>query len=241
MKKRLLSIIAMSLAVQSQGQDMCPIVERKESGTRLDSDDPNGPDFREVSGLAFSPKQKHDGNPIFYAISDGGGGARIGMFDSDSGERLLTLKLDRSYFENKDWESLTIGSCGKTGVDDTCLYIMDAGDNEARLTSGKDGRNTYHILKIKEPKLNDYDDNDTIPKSRMSRLDFDYRHSSSPTNHADCEAMFIDHTGWGNDEEIGGKDYLNEFLLMAQLALLNACGCPLFTLRYLPGYEVGQR
>jgi hypothetical protein len=212
MKKYLLSfIIALSLAIQSQSQEVCPVIDQRYSDARLSSDDPNGPDFREISGLAFSPTQTSSGEPLFFAISDGGGDARIGMFDSQTGDRLRTLKIDRSFFRNADWESVTIGSCGKSGVDDTCLYIMDAGDNRARETNGKQGRGDYRILKIKEPKLDDYNDNDMISKSRMSRLDYDYRHSSSPTNYADCEAMFLDHKGWGDDEEIGGEFYLTNF------------------------------
>lgn len=82
---------------------------------------------------------------------------------------------------------------------------MDAGDNQARTSNGKRGRSNYQILKVREPRMDEYDDNDKIPGSKMARLRFDYRHSSSPTNHADCEAMFLDHTGWGSDAEIGGK------------------------------------
>lgn len=183
---------------------MCPIVEDRYSNTRLRSHDPNGPDFREVSGLAISPTQTHDGHPIFFAISDGGGDARIGIFDSETGKRLKTLRVDKGFFRNGDWESMTIGSCGKSGEGDNCLYIMDAGDNEARKNNGHRGRGDYRILKIREPRWTDYNDNDNISKSRMSRMDFDYRHSSSPTNHADCEAMFVDHKGWGSGESKGG-------------------------------------
>jgi hypothetical protein len=185
-------------------QVMCPVVKRKVADAFLDKEDPNGPGFREISGLAFSPAQRHNNRPIFFAVSDGGGGQRIGLFDSRSGDRLLTLRVAADFFSNRDWESLTIGSCGKSGERDTCLYIMDAGDNEARATSGNRGRGSYHILKIREPRLGEYNDNDWIPTSRMSRLTFYYDHSSSPTDHADCEAMFLDHKGWGQDESVGG-------------------------------------
>jgi hypothetical protein len=213
MKNCSLILTVLSLAVCQSLGNVCPVIESRSDDIRLKSDDPNGPDFREVSGLAFSPSQRYNGKPIFFAISDGGGDARIGMFDSETGRRLRTLRVDQSFFRNGDWESMSIGSCGRTGVDDTCLYIMDAGDNGARQNNGNRGRGDYKILKIKEPKLNDYNDNDMISKSRMSRLDYDYRHSSSPTNYADCEAMFLDHKGWGDDEEIGGESYLTNFCL----------------------------
>lgn len=198
-------LVTMTAESSDAQPPMCPIIQHKYTTSQLQSHDPNGPNFQEVSGIAFSPTQKHNGNPIFYAISDGGGDARIGIFDSGSGRRLKTLRLDRSFFPNRDWESLTIGSCGRSGVNQDCLYVMDAGDNKARQTNGREGRNDYQILKIREPRINEYNDNDQIPRSRTSRLQFNYRHSSSPTSHADCEAMFLDHTGWGRDEEIGGK------------------------------------
>eukprot|EP00980_Cylindrotheca_fusiformis_P029248 scaffold22770_cov156-Cylindrotheca_fusiformis.AAC.4 len=187
----------------SQGLDMCPIVEHTDSSTRLESDDPNGPDFKEVSGLAFSPTQTSDGKPIFYAVNDSGGKSRIGVFSSVTGKRLRTYQIDRSFFPGRDWESLTIGSCGRSGEDDTCLYVSDAGDNKARNSAGREGRDTYSLLKIKEPRLSEFADNAEIPISHLAKMDFNYRHSSSPTNHADCEAIFLDHKGWGSDEEIG--------------------------------------
>lgn len=201
----LVTLIASTTWQAAKGQAMCPIVNRKYAEVFLQNEDPNGPGFQEVSGLAFSPTQRYRNRPIFFAVSDGGGGQRIGIFDSGDGRRLLTLRVDSSFFSNQDWESLTIGSCGKAGVDQTCLYIMDAGDNLARSTGGNNGRNSYHILKIREPVLGEYGDNDRIPLSRMSRLTFYYDHSSSPTRHADCEAMFLDHKGWGEGEAIGGK------------------------------------
>lgn len=200
----LLGLIGSATWRSVSGQAMCPVVKSKVADVLLDKEDPNGPGFREVSGLAFSPTQRYNNRPIFFAVNDGGGGQRIGMFDSRTGDRLLTLSVASDFFTNRDWESLTIGSCGKAGVDRTCLYVMDAGDNEARATGGSRGRGSYHILKIREPKLGEYNDNDRIPTSRMSRLTFYYDHSSSPTNHADCEAMFLDHKGWGNDESVGG-------------------------------------
>jgi hypothetical protein len=213
MKNCSLILTVLSLAVRQSLGNMCPVIQSRSDDTRLKSNDPDGPDFREVSGLAFSPSQRYNGEPIIFSISDGGGDARIGMFDSETGRRLRTLRVDKSFFRNADWESVTIGSCGKSGIDDTCLYVMDAGDNRARETNGNRGRGDYRILKIKEPKLDDYNDNDMISKSRMSRLDYDYRHSSSPTNYADCEAMFLDHKGWGDDEDIGGEFYLTNFCL----------------------------
>lgn len=196
---------------------MCPVVKHKYSDATLQSSDPNGPNFREISGLAFSYTQKYNGQPIFFAASDGGGDARIGIFDSETGKRLKTIRVDRSFFRNTDWEALTVGSCGSTGVEESCLYIMDAGDNRARTTNGNNGRNNYQILKIREPQMNEYDDNDMISSSDVSRLEFDYRDSSSPSNHADCETMFLDHVGWGDDELIGGEIFIVQSFFFAFL------------------------
>jgi hypothetical protein len=145
---------------------------------------------------------------MLFGVSDGGGGERLGMFDSGTGQRLLTLEIPYDFFTNKDWESMAIGSCGSTGVSDSCLYIADTGDNTARTNSGKKtGRGSstpYRILKIREPILQDFSaTNNTIPTSYLSLLTFNYKDSSSPTDYADCEALFLDHVGWGYGARIG--------------------------------------
>eukprot|EP00980_Cylindrotheca_fusiformis_P008127 scaffold1727_cov133-Cylindrotheca_fusiformis.AAC.30 len=173
---------------------------------RMDTKDGEGR-YGEISGVNFSPTQKGpSGDPAIFSFSDGGAGARIGMWDSKTGERLLTLLLNSDMTINWDWESMSIGSCGNTGRSDTCLYIADTGDNTARASGGRrTSRDGYlpRIMKIKEPKLGDFNDLDVIPDSHISVLTIDYRHSSSPTKYADMEAMFIDYTGWGEDGRIG--------------------------------------
>lgn len=51
--------------------------------------------------------------------------------------------------------------------------------------------------------MQQFSNNDTIPASHLSVLPYDYMHPSSPTNFADCEAMFLDHVGWGEDGASG--------------------------------------
>ena len=105
---------------------------------------------------------------------------------------------------NFDYEGLTVGSCG---IDEgNCIYIADVGDNTARDSNGtRSGhdRPGYPIYKIKEPDRNDFQDNDILPDSSVSTLWFNYFHPSSPTRYADCEAVFLDNTGWGEGGEVG--------------------------------------
>lgn len=185
----------------------CPSIGGTSRGTRLQSYDPVK-SFTEISGLALSPTQNApSNNPVLFGISDGGGGERLGMFDSWTGQRLLTLQIPSNIITNKDWESMAIGSCGTTGINEKCIYIGDIGDNTARTNSGRrTGRGSstpYRILKIREPLLADFNDDDVIPVSYLSLLTFNYLDPSSPTDYADCEAMFMDHTGWGAGSSIG--------------------------------------
>jgi len=111
--------------------------------------------FVEISGLAISPKiQAPSGKRIVYGINDGGGGNRLGVFDSETGKRLLTFRIPESIITNIDWETVTIGSCGSTGEDSTCIYVGDTGDNRARVSGGRSSRRgtrtSYRILKIIE-------------------------------------------------------------------------------------------
>ena len=170
---------------------VCPIITAVDNSTHVDTSD----GFEEISGLAVSTTQvSPEGNPIFFAANDGGNGPQLGVWDSLTGERLLTLSLREAI--NQDWEAMAIGSCGGDDEDESCIYIGDIGDNTGRASGGERGRDTtYRILKIREPIWTDYDDDDEIPV--VSTLAFDYRHPSSPTRYADSEALFVDHTDWG--------------------------------------------
>lgn len=220
----LLSTALLLLCQQASLADIiCPQIVQQYDTNSLIADDPSNSEdqrFNEISGLAFSPTtiSPISGEPVLYAINDSGGGKRLGIFDSGTGERILTLRLS-ALPSSRDWESMAIGSCGTEvpgGSDSneqipSCLYIADIGDNLARGTSGDEsGRNRspYRIYKIKEPQLDMFSENDEIPSSHMSVMDYDYQHSSSPTSFADCEAVFLDHTGWGNNDEAVGDMYL---------------------------------
>eukprot|EP00550_Attheya_septentrionalis_P004142 CAMPEP_0198299536 /NCGR_PEP_ID=MMETSP1449-20131203/45134_1 /TAXON_ID=420275 /ORGANISM="Attheya septentrionalis, Strain CCMP2084" /LENGTH=530 /DNA_ID=CAMNT_0044001127 /DNA_START=79 /DNA_END=1668 /DNA_ORIENTATION=+ len=184
----------------------CPRISDVTTSTKLQAADPNGRQgFWEVSGLGMSPKKKApSGQPVLYTVNDSGGGKRLGIYDSGSGKRLLTLRLSFLPSET-DYESMAVGSCGSTGTDSTCIYIGDFGDNKARNNpvGTKTSRSgvPYQIFKIQEPDYSDFNDNQKLPTSYFhSVMEFDYDHFSSPTKLADCEALFLDHTGWGGGE-----------------------------------------
>jgi hypothetical protein len=188
---------------------VCPSIGETYIGDdRLDTVDPIKR-VSDTSGLAFSPTQISPltGAPVIFGLGDKGDGERIFVWDSSNGARLLTLHLDARVVTNTDWEAMTIGSCGTLGETFwSCLYVGDFGSNTAGDSGGgRDGRNGVptRIIRIREPKLEDFDDQDVIPTSYYSILEFDYLHETSPTIWANCETMFIDHTGWGTGGSTG--------------------------------------
>lgn len=139
----------------SAREAMCPRSVAFSNTTRITSADPVKR-FNEISGLVMSPKIRGPSRePILYGINDGGGGNRLGVWDSGTGKRLLTFRIPSSVISNIDWETIAIGSCGVTAESSTCIYIGDTGDNKARVASGRksrrSARTSYRILKIIEP------------------------------------------------------------------------------------------
>ena len=100
------------------------------------------------------------------------------------------------------------------------FYQFNLQDNVAIDTRGKrsdrfrPNRNfylPYRILKIKEPNYDDFaegTDEIVIPDEDVSILPYTYFHESSPSDYADCEAIFLDHTGWGDASNSIGDLYL---------------------------------
>eukprot|EP00544_Gedaniella_sp_CCMP2646_P004945 CAMPEP_0202487494 /NCGR_PEP_ID=MMETSP1361-20130828/5783_1 /ASSEMBLY_ACC=CAM_ASM_000849 /TAXON_ID=210615 /ORGANISM="Staurosira complex sp., Strain CCMP2646" /LENGTH=158 /DNA_ID=CAMNT_0049116867 /DNA_START=475 /DNA_END=952 /DNA_ORIENTATION=- len=133
---------------------VCPRAIAFDNSTRIESADPVKR-FVKISGLTISPQDSGaQRKGIVYGINDGGGGNRLGVFDSETGKRLLTFRIPESIITNIDWETVTIGSCGSTGEDSTCIYVGDTGDNRARVSGGRSSRRgtrtSYRILKIIE-------------------------------------------------------------------------------------------
>lgn len=116
---------------------VCPKVQSVDQSIDLQISDPNKADFREISGLGFSPTLVGpSGKPIIYLVNDGGGGRRFGIYDSGTGIRLLSLRLPRSLTLALDFESMSVGSCGGANESSSCIYIADVGDNTARYSGG---------------------------------------------------------------------------------------------------------
>jgi hypothetical protein len=103
---------------------------------------------------------------------------------------------------------MTIGSCGGGRDDIDCLYIADIGDNKAQGSGQKTQRpnkRPYTIFKVFEPQIDDFITDNPVLSSfhPITALQIDYSHETSPTPFANSEAVFIDHTGSGQDESIG--------------------------------------
>ena len=171
---------------------MCPIVKSTSNDVVVDTD---ADMFNEISGMAISLTQSSSlGNPILFAVNDRGDGPRLGIFDSGTGDHLITLIVAGA--SNIDWESLSLGPCG-TSAGTSCLYISDAGDNEGRMSGGRNttrGPNPYRIYKVREPNWVDYSTGDEVHVEAF--LDFDYA-SFAKLPFVDSEALFVDPTGWG--------------------------------------------
>jgi hypothetical protein len=201
----LLSITAMlvTMTIPVNAEDDNPIVCPRIGSTdatsmTLDSGDD---DFTEVSGLGFSPNQVGpSGLPLFYAVNDqSGGGQAFGVFDSGTGQLFLSIRLPVA---SVDYESLTVGSCGEEDGGN-CIYVADVGDGKAMDSRGTISERSsvqqgkYPIYRIKEPKWEDFQDGAVLPESYVTTLWFNYSHASSPTQFANCEAVFLDNVGWG--------------------------------------------
>lgn len=188
-----------TVRVASQ-QVVCPSIAKKKDNTNVEYD--------KISGLTMSPTQlAPSGKPVIFGVGDAGSAGEIYLYDSgdEHAQSFIKLRVKDVAVDDSDWESLTIGSCGATGVNKTCLYISDAGDNKARESNGeKSWRDSkYRLIKIEEPLWEDYTNGDKIQANTISTLDFTYKSSSSPTNRADCEAIFLDNAGWGKGGAIG--------------------------------------
>lgn len=208
----LVSVLLLSgnLPSMAQPEIVCPRATSVDMSTQLHIADPNKAHFTEISGLGFSPTLKGpSGKPLLYLMNDGGGGRRFGIYDSGTGIRVKSLRLPRDAGFNIDFEGMSVGSCGMDEEDSTCIYIADVGDNTARNSGGSStgiwahNRTAYPIYKIREPDPNVFNDDDVLPDSYVTTLNFNYFHSSSPTRYADCEAFFVDNVGWGAGGAIG--------------------------------------
>mmetsp|Transcript_22291 Transcript_22291/g.55083 ORF Transcript_22291/g.55083 Transcript_22291/m.55083 type:complete len:519 (+) Transcript_22291:63-1619(+) len=192
----------------------CPVVDNIDHSTTLQISDPFHPldDWNEVSGTAISPTQVGpSGFPVIFGHNDGPSNLKaFAAWDSGTGKRLKTINLatnDSSIpLFHEDWEDMTIGKCGPE-TDEDCIYLADTGDNKAQGSGLKTQRSTnrpYTIYKIREPILGNIFDNTVLSvEENVSILQFDYSHATSPTAYANCEAIFADHAGWGNDGAIG--------------------------------------
>ncbi|KAL3927086.1 MAG: hypothetical protein SGBAC_013224 [Bacillariaceae sp.] len=192
----------------------CPVVNNIEHTTALQISDPFNPldDWNEISGTAISPTQVGpSGYPVIFGHNDGPSNLKtFAAWDSGTGKRLKTINLVASDASlplfHQDWEDMTIGKCGPDS-DESCIYLADTGDNKAQGSGQKTQRSSnrpYTIYKIREPILSNIFDNDVLSvEEDVSILQFDYSHATSPTAYANCEAVFVDHAGWGRDGAVG--------------------------------------
>ena len=77
----------------TENQIICPRADTFDASVNIDSYDAVMR-FDEISGIALSKQYVSDaGNPVLYGMSDIGGGDRLGVWDSVTGERLVSLEI----------------------------------------------------------------------------------------------------------------------------------------------------
>mmetsp|Transcript_5710 Transcript_5710/g.12754 ORF Transcript_5710/g.12754 Transcript_5710/m.12754 type:complete len:349 (+) Transcript_5710:2247-3293(+) len=144
----------------------------------------------EISGIAISTENVVNNETVMWVISDSGS-PHVVAFGVTSGKRLASVSLENAIRNwSKDWEGLNIGPCDKG----TCLYVMDTGNNKARETQGRAGRDTRYVYRFREPilpKTRSWVQRFTLPKDQVDVIAFMYRENETTTN-SDSEASFLD-------------------------------------------------
>jgi len=89
----LLTMLHPAALAQTSSSVICPVADTFDTSVEIDTYDPVIR-YSEISGLALSPTQLSPlGNPILFGMSDIGGGDRLGIWDSGTGQRLLSLQV----------------------------------------------------------------------------------------------------------------------------------------------------
>jgi len=85
-------MVQAAAAASSNSAVICPVVQAVDTATTIDTFDPVDR-FTELSGLALSSTRYNNGNPVLYGVNDIGHEARLGVFDSATGQRLISLRV----------------------------------------------------------------------------------------------------------------------------------------------------
>jgi hypothetical protein len=117
-------------------------------------------DLAEISSLAFSSQSDAQGSKYAYVVSDK---SQFSLkvikfteypvttnFLDGSAETVAVYTLNVT-FDNDDWEDISLGPCtnDNTGVDDTCIYVGNFGNNNRG--NGYVQRDILKIFKFPEP------------------------------------------------------------------------------------------
>jgi len=84
--------LVQAAAAATNSAVICPVVQAVDTATVIDTFDPVDR-FTELSGLALSSMRDNNGNPVLYGVNDIGHEARLGVFDSATGQRLVSLRV----------------------------------------------------------------------------------------------------------------------------------------------------
>jgi hypothetical protein len=116
---------------------------------------------------------------VIFGVNDSGNGPFLFAFDSTGSARAVWEIVGA---QNRDWEAAASGPCSPSGAD-SCLYVGDVGDNDARKP-----RST--LYRFAEPSVPGLPADSVVPIRDVSRVDFRY-----PDHPHDVEAMYVSRDG----------------------------------------------
>ncbi len=196
--------------VERPDLDYCPKYKGYTVAATIAPSDSIHRPLTEISGIATSRTQRYKKGDVLWVHNDTEEQeAKITAVSALNGERIQTYTLDG--IQGTDFEDISMGPCVFMPGD--CIYLADVGDNKARESSGKQGRESIYIHKFPEPTLPDA----TTPHSLESGIsiivtfEMNFTDSINNIEFADCEAIFVDPVGDSNGGEAGDIYFLTKW------------------------------
>ena len=170
MRTTIIFLIILIISSCGDGGENYPVCSEYSSSLFLGSvEDGN---LEEISGLALSSKNKG----IIWVHNDSGHTASVYALNSD---RKIVLELILDGIEQKDWEDVALGPCGRGA----CIFVGDIGDNDS-------DRDNVAVFVLEEPDVNEDDKYQKVIVKDFNEYRFGYK--DKPRN---AEGLAVDAEG----------------------------------------------